>query len=197
MVSILGLIAVIFIILAGPYRTFQKGRSKTWQGEVRGRRVWGSSRWGGRVWGGGAERWGSVLSVFSHANVSSAAIIFVGLHVLVNFQIGVGLTYIATLIFVLAFLSGLFGFFFTRTPASRRRWLWFHRRVTLPLLCHDSVSRHHEERTWPRRHRAADIRLDHLEATRRWRTYSLAGTGPSTASARRARLDTRSPSPAM
>lgn len=131
MVSILGLIAVIFIFLAGPYRTFQKGRSKTWHGEVRGRSMPGNDHWGGRVWGGGAERWGPVMSVFSHANVSIAAMLFVGIHVLANFQIGVGLTYIATLIFGLSFLSGLFGFFFTRTPSRRRRWLWFHRRLTV------------------------------------------------------------------
>lgn len=131
MVSILGLIAVIFIFLAGPYRTFQKGRSKTPQGEVRGRALPGSDRWGGRIWGGGASRWGPVMSVFSHANVSSAAMLFVGIHVLANFQIGVGLTYVATLIFGLSFLSGLFGFFLTRTPTRRRRWLWFHRRLTV------------------------------------------------------------------
>lgn len=131
MVSILGLIAVIFIFLAGPYRTFQKGRSRTWRGDVRGRRVWRGESWGGRVWGGGAYRWGPIMSVFSHANVSSAAMLLVGLHVLVNFEIGVGLTYIATLIFGVAFLSGLFGFFFTRTLARRRRWLWFHRRLTV------------------------------------------------------------------
>lgn len=131
MVSVLGLIAVIFIFLAGPYRTFQKGRSTTWHGVVRGRRVWGNDRWGGRLWGGGADRWGPILSVFSHANVSSAAMLFVGIHVLVNFQIGVGLTYVATLIFALSFLSGLIGFVFTRTPARRRRWLWFHRRLTV------------------------------------------------------------------
>jgi hypothetical protein len=71
------------------------------------------------------------MSIFSPANVSSAAMLFVGIHVVANFVVGVGLTYIATAIFGLSFVSGLFGFFFTRTPNRRRHWLWFHRRLTV------------------------------------------------------------------
>ena len=101
-----GVLAVIFLFLAGGYRTIQK-------------------RW--------PDRWGPILPVWAHSNLSLAAAVFVAIH------LGVGardlgplaiLTWIAATLFTIAMLSGSYGLLFTTTPSRRRRWVGFHRTLT-------------------------------------------------------------------
>ena len=120
--------------MAGPYRTLQKGKTRVWDGTILGRQVWNGRLWTSAVWAGrrlGGKHWGRVVNVYAHANVSTLALLLVALHLLINFDLGAGLPYIASVLFGAAFVSGLFGLFMTRTPTRRRRWLWFHRRLTV------------------------------------------------------------------
>jgi hypothetical protein len=136
--TVTGLIAVVLLFLAGPYRSLQKREVTTWSGRIGSRRLWGAGRWGGKRVGG--KTWGPLNNVFAHANLSMWALLAVGLHVLLSFEIAFGLALVGASLVVVAFLSGLYGLFAAKTPAKRRRWLWFHRR--LMLVFYATISPH-------------------------------------------------------
>jgi hypothetical protein len=80
--TVTGLIAVVLLFLAGPYRSLQKREVTTWSGRIGSRRLWGAGRWGGKRVGG--KTWGPLNNVFAHANLSMWALLAVGLHVLLS-----------------------------------------------------------------------------------------------------------------
>ncbi len=104
MLTITGAIAFALILLASPYRTVQR-------------------------------RWRTLapplIPVWAHANISVLALVAVLLHAGLKLgSIGAELTWLATLMFVAAFVSGLYGLYMTSVPSRRRKWLTFHRRWT-------------------------------------------------------------------
>ena len=73
------------------------------------------------------------MPVWAHSNLSLAAAVMVAIH------LGVGardlnplaiFTWIAAGLFVVAMLSGSYGFIFTTIPSRRRHWIKFHRTLT-------------------------------------------------------------------
>jgi hypothetical protein len=104
MLTITGTVAFALILLTGPYRTVQR-------------------------------RWRTLAPPFipvrAHANISVLALVAVLLHAGLKLgSIGASLTWLAFLMFVAAFGSGLYGFYMTSAPSRRRAWLTFHRRWT-------------------------------------------------------------------
>lgn len=114
MVELTGVLATILLFVAGPYRTLQKRLPR---------------------------RWGPVLSVWAHGNVSLAAATAVFVHVLIltdgGFEglsrallSGSGVTWVATLLFTMSVATGVAALYMTSAPRSRQRWLDGHRRLT-------------------------------------------------------------------
>ena len=109
--EVTGVLAVLLIFLSGPYRTLQKRLPR---------------------------RWGPVLSVWAHSNVSlaAAAAVFVHLLLVGEFELkaagfrGNGLTWVATFLLATSLSSGLFGLYIATGSTARRRWLRFHRILT-------------------------------------------------------------------
>ena len=91
-----GILAVIFVFMAGAYRTLQM-------------------RWPGH--------WGPILPVWAHSNPSLAAAVMVAIHLGVGARdlnpLAI-LTGIAVGLFVAAMLSGPYGVLFTIIPSKRR-----------------------------------------------------------------------------
>lgn len=91
-----GILAVIFVFMAGAYRTLQM-------------------RWPGH--------WGPILPVWAHSNPSLAAAVMVAIHLGVGARdlnpLAI-LTGIAAGLFVVAMLSGPYGVLFTIIPSKRR-----------------------------------------------------------------------------
>lgn len=114
MTSITGLIAVLLIFVVGPYRTMQK-------------------RW--------PRRWGPLLSVWTHGNLSLVTVVAVFVHLVLagefdnvfEFEASPAppiLTWAATALFVMTVVSGFYALNLTNRPSFRRRWLAFHRPLT-------------------------------------------------------------------
>ncbi|MCH8102142.1 MAG: hypothetical protein IIB28_03165 [Chloroflexi bacterium] len=100
MITATGLIALALLFVAGPYIFLQK-------------------RWP-RVW--------RPLPIWAHANVSLAAAAVTLVHVtLASNKFGLGLTWVATGIFALVTVSGLYGQHVASSGPGRLRWLRFQR----------------------------------------------------------------------
>lgn len=101
MLTVTGLIAVFLVLLSGPYDTLQR-------------------RW--------SSTWGPRVPVWAHGNISVAAAVAVFVHIAPKLgKLGPGYTWIATALFAVSVLSGLY--VATGLP-SRARWLRVHRPIT-------------------------------------------------------------------
>jgi hypothetical protein len=109
-----GVLAVVLVFLSGPYRTLQKRLPR---------------------------RWGPVLSVWAHANISIGAATAIFVHVLLlddggfegasaSLLNGPSVTWLATLLFATSAAVGVTALYVTSAGRARRRWLGIHRRLT-------------------------------------------------------------------
>lgn len=64
-----------------------------------------------------------------HANLASAALVIVALHLAGAGAPGLSLTWLAAALFLVAFGSGLYGLYIASRPSRRRSWVRFHRRL--------------------------------------------------------------------
>lgn len=102
MLTITGTLAVALILLVGPYRTVQR----RWPHLAR-----------------------PFLSAWVHSNLASAALVIVVLHLVGAGAPALNVTWLAVLLFFIAFASGLYGLYVASTPSRRRSWVRFHRRL--------------------------------------------------------------------
>lgn len=101
MTAITGLVAMLGVFLAGPYRTLQIKWPKVWDRRISAR---------------------------AHGNVSLAATLAVVIHV--GPQLGFSLTWVGTWLFLVSLASGFYGMFVATGPGQRRLWLRRHRILT-------------------------------------------------------------------